>query len=149
MSKYRSKLDAVLRERERKEEEVKLQLLEMQDLLAEGENRLSRLRRAMEAVLRDLGERQKEGMVSTELDLYHQFIKQQSEKWEEERTTVEDLTHRCEKKREEVLEASREKKMVEKIESSRKEAYLKETKKKERDLFDDLAGRMKKGPPVA
>jgi flagellar FliJ protein len=147
MPRYQSKLEAVLRQRKRREEEVQEKFIEMKRDLSRAEDQLLHLHKEFEAALKELAEEQVKGIAPGELDLYYRFIKQQYDRLEERRKVVRQLSDQCEKKRQDLLEATREKKVVEKIEEKRKDVYLKDLEKKERDLLDELAGRPKREVP--
>lgn len=112
-----------------------------------AQDQLHRLHSELESALKDLAEQQVKGIAPGELDLYYRLIKHQYDRLEERRKALRHLADRCEKKREDLLEATREKKVVEKIEEKRKGLYLKELEKKERNLLDELAGRPKRESP--
>ncbi|MBI3802993.1 MAG: flagellar export protein FliJ [Nitrospirae bacterium] len=147
MPRYHSKLDAVLQQRKHHEEALQGEFLEMKRALDTAEEQLHRLHQELETALKDFAEQQGAGMAPHEMDLYYRFIKQQYGQLEERRATVQRLADQCERKRQDLLEATREKKVVEKIEANRKEFYFKGLQKKERDLLDELAGRAKKESP--
>lgn len=119
----------------------------MKHSLDAAEDQLRRLHKELEAALHDFSEQQGKGMAPGEMDLYYRFLKQQYDRLEERRTAVQRLTDQCDRKRQDLLEATREKKVVEKIESDRKEAYLKDLQKKEQNLLDELGGRPKRKSP--
>lgn len=147
MPRYRSKLDAVLKLRKRREEAVQEEFIEIKHDHDTAEDQLRRLHREFEAALKDLAEQQAKGIAPCELDLYYHLIKQQYDRLEERRKALQRLADQCERKRQDLLEATREKKVVEKIEEKRKEIFLKDLEKKERDLLDELAGRSKRESP--
>lgn len=147
MSRYQSKLDAVLKQRKRREEEVQEEFIEIKHDLNTAEDQVNDLHREFEAALKDLADQQKSGIAPGELDLYYRLIKQQYDRLEERRKTLQRLADQCEKKRLDLLEARCEKKAVEMIEKKRKEVHQKALEKKERDLFDELGGRSKRESP--
>ncbi|MCG3115854.1 MAG: flagellar export protein FliJ [Candidatus Manganitrophus sp. SA1] len=147
MPRYQPKLDAVLRQRKRREEEVQEEFIGLKHDLDTAQDQLHRLHRELESALKDLAEQQVKGIAPGELDLYYRLIKHQHDRLEERRKALQHLADRCEKKREDLLEATREKKVVEKIEEKRKDLYLKELEKKERNLLDELAGQPKRESP--
>ena len=147
MPRYHSKLNAVHRQRKRHEEEVQEEFIEMKHHLDAAEEELHRLHEELETALRDFAKQQGNGMVPSEMDLYYRFTKQQFDKLEDHRTAVQRLADQCEKKRQDLLEATREKKVIEKIEENRKELFLKDLQKKDRDLLDELAGHPKRESP--
>lgn len=147
MPRYQSKLDAVLKLRKRREEEVQQEFIEMKHDRDTAEDQLHRLHREFETALKDLAEQQAKGIAPCELDLYYHLIKQQYDRLEERRKALQRLADQCERKRQDLLEATREKKVVEKIEEKRKKIYLKDLEIKERNLLDELAGRTKRESP--
>jgi len=147
MPRYRSKFDPVLRQRKRRQEEAQEEFVEMKRDLDTAEEQLRHLHMEFETALKELSEQQAKGIAPGELDLYYRLIKQQCDRLEERRKALRRLADECEKKRQNLLEATREKKVVEKIEEKRKEVFLKEIEKKERDLLDELAGRSKREQP--
>ncbi|GEM_PF-2940347 len=147
MARYESKLDAVLRQRKHHEEAVRDEFLEVKHSLDAAEDQLHRLHKELEAALQDFAAQQGQGMAPGEMDLYYHFLKQQCDRLAERRAAVETLADQCERKRQDLLEATREKKVVEKIEANRKEVYLKDLQKKEEVLLDELGGRPKRKSP--
>jgi flagellar FliJ protein len=147
MPRYPSKLDAVLRQRKRRQEEVQEEFIGLKHDLDTAEDQLRLLHREFEAAMKELSEQQAKGIAPGELDLYYRLIKQQYDRMEERRKTIEHLADECERKRQDLLEATREKKVVEKIEEKRKEIFLKDLEKKERNLLDEVAGRPKRKSP--
>lgn len=147
MPRYQSKLDAVLRQRKHREEEVQEEFIELKHDFDAAQNHLHRLHRELESALKELAEQQVKGIAPGELDLYYRLIKHQYDRLEARRSALRDLSDQCERKREDLLKATREKKVVEKIEEKRKEIYLKDLEKKERNLLDELAGRAKRESP--
>ena len=147
MPRYRSKLDAVIRQRRLREEEVQTEFLGMKNHLASEGDQLQRLHQELEEALRDLTERQINGMEMNEIDLYYRFMKRQNERLESQRKVIQRLTDECEAKREELSSAMREKKVVENIDATREESFDKEMKRKEQRLTDEIAGRPKRETP--
>lgn len=147
MSRYRSKLEAVVRHRRLREEEIQMEFMGMKTHLTSEENHLRKLRQALEEAHRDLTKRQVTGMEMNEIDLYYRFTKRQNEKLEEQRKVIQRLMDECEAKREELTSAMREKKVVEKIDADREATFNKEAKRKEQRLLDEVAGRPKKETP--
>lgn len=143
MARYQSKLDAVLQQRKRHEEAVQGEFLGVKHSLDAAEDQLRQLHQELEAAMQEFTAQQGKGISPSEMDLYYRFLKQQYDKLEERRMAVQRLADQCERKRQDLLEATREKKVVEKIEANRKEAYLKELRRKEQIILDELAARPK------
>ena len=141
MTRYRSKLEAVVKQRQLREEEIQKEFSDMKNHLQSEGDRLGKLRQEMEETIEKLGEKQAQEMGMNEIDIYYRFMNRQNEKLHDQQKVVQDLTDACELKREELSSAMREKKVVEKIEADRQENFDKELKRKEQHVLDEIAGR--------
>lgn len=135
MARYQSKLDAVLQQRKRHEEAVQGEFLGMKHSLDAAEDQLRQLHKEMEAAMQEFTEQQGKGISPSEMDLYYRFLKQQYDKLEERRLAVQRLADQCERKRQDLLEATREKRWSRKSRQIGKKLISKSSGRKSRSFW--------------
>lgn len=147
MTRYRPKFDAVLRYRKHLEEEAQQAFAEAKKNLLIHEEELQRLRLDLQETLKDLSQKQIQGISTDELDLYYRFVKKQYEALQERQQWLRALSEQVEEKREHLSRAAKEKKAVEKIQETHRRGFVKSADKKEQKTLDETAGRRKKEKP--
>ena len=147
MAQSRSKLDAVLKHRRHREEEIQQEFAKAKGELMAQEEKLRKLRQRLQEALRDLSEKQARGFSADEMDLYNRFIKRQYTEMQAQQETVVEMEERYEANRELLSQAVREKKIVEKFQETNYKIFLQDSNKKEQGLLDEIAGKQKKRQP--
>ena len=144
MAQWRPKLDAVLRHRKHREEQVQQEFAEVKSELLAQEEKLRKLRRELQETLCQLREKHTEGISPDEIDLYDRFIKRQHAEMETQHMIIRGLNEQYEAKREILSQAVQEKKVIEKIQDTHRKAFLKDLDKKQQDILDEIAGKRKR-----
>jgi flagellar export protein FliJ len=140
MAGYQSKLKGILLHLRFQEEMAETELAEKIRQLALEENKLGGSRELMAQTNRNLIEKEAEGILSYELELYRRFIQSQKVMIKEQERVVQTLLEDYELCREKLAMAVKEKKVVEKIEKNRFQTYISKIEKKDQQAMDEIAG---------
>lgn len=135
MKQYKFKLDSILSFRERMEDQLKGELSDIGERLAEEEKRLADLN----DYCRMEGERmlEREEITPLELSLYNGYLKGIRHRIEDGEKLVEEWRARVEKKREELVEAAKEKKILEVMKGKDQKQYQVALGKIEQRMLDE------------
>ena len=144
---YRSKLDAVLRLRDFKEEVAHQDFMKLKGLLVEQEDAYSVLRESLDIAAAGLAKKQGNGLDVTALDMHYNYFRKACTEASERQRAIQILSRGCEAQRKVLVEAVQERQVVETIETRRKGEYLREVNKKEQSVLDEVGGRQKRMTP--
>lgn len=133
------KLQQVLDFRKEMERQRHREFLEARQALSSAESRLARELERSDRILREMFEKQGEGIDASELQLYSSFHECQKRKIEEQREVVQQLDQEVDSRRDLLLEASKEKKVLEKFRDRKIELRHQEHALKERKFLDELS----------
>lgn len=115
------------------------EFLEARQALSSAESRLAREQERSDRILRELMEKQGEGIDASELQLYSSFHQRQKRTIEEQREVVQQLDQEVDSRRDLLLEASKEKKVLEKFRDRKMDLIHQEQALKERKFLDELS----------
>ncbi|MFQ5543307.1 MAG: flagellar export protein FliJ [Nitrospiria bacterium] len=139
MKKYKTRLDAVLKVREY-DLDVQRQLFNKSNhQLNESKTRLCHLETEAIKARKQFSEKQKFGMMPSDIALFHHFNQCQEEKMQTQKEIINTLSKEVEKKRRALESRFREIKAIEKIETTRKIRFDSASKKRESDLMDEIS----------
>jgi flagellar export protein FliJ len=122
----------------------KQEFAETKQELEDANNRLNREEERVEHVNSEFMDRQHEGITASELQIYSSFFRKKSADIKNQRANVGLLNHELSKRREVLLDASKEKKILETLEKKSSRAIRKEIEEKEKGLMEEIAIRGKK-----
>jgi len=145
MARYESRLNAVLNERQIRQEQVERELAVERQGLSREEETLQKMIEASDTALKGLRERQQGPGLPGEIEIYYQFVSHQANRIKKQEEVVLAQRQIFEAKRQELEAVIRDKKMIEKIEEKRREVFLATLKKKESDFLDEVGSRMERG----
>jgi flagellar FliJ protein len=144
MRKKGFRLKQVLHYRKEMEKVRKQEFAETKQELEDANNRLNREEERVEHVNSEFMDRQQEGITASELQIYSSFFRKKSADIKNQRANVGLLNHELSKRREVLLDASKEKKILETLEKKSSRAIRKEIEEKEKGLMEEIAIRGKK-----
>lgn len=143
MAGYQSKLKGILLHLRFQEELAETELAEKNRQLALEEDKLNGSRELMAQTTRNLLEKEAEGILSYELELYQRFIQSQKEMIKDQERIVQAILEEYELCQEKLAMAVKEKKVVEKIEKNRFQTFINKIEKKEQQTMDEIAGQLR------
>jgi len=138
-------LQQVLNYRKEMERQRHREFVEARQALVSAQARLSREIERSDQILRELMEKQGEGIDASELSLYNSFREHQKQVISEQRETVDLLDREVEQRRTLLVEASKEKKVLEKYRDRTMEILRQEMMIKERKFLDEISLRRRGG----
>ena len=144
---YRSKLDAVLRLRDFNEEIAHQDFMRLKGLLVEEEDAYHALQVSLNIAADSLEKRQGNGLDVTALEMHYNYFRKVCTEASRRQRAIHLLSRTCEAKREVLVDAVKERQVVETIETRRKDEYLREVRKKEQQVLDEIGGRQKRITP--
>jgi flagellar FliJ protein len=139
MKKFRFKLETVLNVKEKREEQLKHELLRLNGLKQEQEKILKETKEKRAYIV---NEKRGESVGRTDVQtflFYDQHIEVLLSKIDNTVAKIGELERRVDKKRSEVVEASREKKVYEKLKEKQFEAFRKMVIFNEQQVLDEVA----------
>ena len=136
---YHFSLEPVLRHRKLIEEELQKETAVAKRLLLSEQDKLLDLEKAKNQCLRELQERQAEGIRALDISLYSNFIGQMSIQIKAQRKRISDVERNLAKKRNKLVQAMKSRKTVEQIKKNRLKAYEKSVRLKEQKWIDEVA----------
>ena len=144
---YQSKLDAVLRLRDFNEEVAHQNFTKLKGLLAEQEDAYDLLKGRLEVAAESLKRRQCNGLDVAALETHYSYFRKACTEARERQHAIRVLSRCCEAQQAVLVEAVKERQVVEAIETRRKSEYLREVRKKEQQVLDEVGGRQKRMTP--
>lgn len=144
--KFKFSLETLLNLKEQHLEGLKEELSRLLTSLGEAEERLEGLRKRRIWYRDEFRRRQQEGLSSLEILYYEDFLSDLEDKIHRQRERVEGLKVEIEKKREEILRASRELKTLQRLKERRWREFKRELQRQEGLLLDEFGLRRKAFP---
>lgn len=140
MKKFNFRLQKVMQVKEEVEKQKMLDLADAKRFVAEEEKRLGHLQSQDEAY-RETIERRKtaERINPMEMDLYYRYLRKLGDEIDLQNGRVQDARDKMEKRRQVLLNASKERKVLEKLREKKYTAFRAEVTKKEQNFIDDVA----------
>lgn len=139
MKKFSFKLETVLNVKERKEEQLKHELLKLQALKALEEQLLAEVKEKRAYITRQKSDENKRGTDIQSLIHFEQYIGSLLKKIDDTQKNIKVLEKKADIKREEVVEASREKKVFEKLKEKQFGEFQKAVIQNEQKVLDEMA----------
>jgi len=144
---YQSRLDAVLRLRDFKEEAAHHDFMKLSGLLVEQEDAYNILLERLDVAAEGLAKKQGDDLDLTALDTHYSYFRKACTEASQRHRTIQVLSRSCEVQRQVLVEAVQDRQVVETIETRRKDAYRREVNKKEQHVLDEVGGRQKRMTP--
>ena len=138
---YQFNLQVLLDYRRRIEERLEIELPHIKRTLEEKKQMLLTSQSEKQKVEQELVHREGKIIDVNEDLLYRDYFRGMREKIREQREGVENTKKECDAKREELLAATKKKKVLEKIKDNDLKNFLRETKRRERILIDEVGTR--------
>ena len=136
---YHFSLEPVLRHRKLIEEELQKETATTKRRLLSEQEKLLDLERAKNQCLRELQERQVEGIRALDISLYSDFIGQMTIQIGTQQKKISDIERNLAKKRNKLVQAMKARKTVEQIKKNRLSAYEKAVRLNEQKWIDEVA----------
>ena len=132
-------LQQVLNYRKEVEKVRKGEFVTAKNALESATDRLQREETKARQLSDELTDKQANGMLAYELQLYSDFSRKQRDQIRQQRQTVDQLDRQVDEKREELLTATKEKKVLETYKEKQVKAHRQAQSEKERLFMDEIA----------
>ena len=139
MAKDKFKLNQVLNLRQEVEKVRQIEFIAARGELERAEEHLRREEQEAEKLAREIIEKQQDGILAVELQLYANFSHRKKNDIEQQRVKVDTLDRKVAEKRETLLTASKDKKVLESFKEKRVTAHKQELAGKEREFMDEIS----------
>ncbi len=139
MKKFKFKLETVLNVKERKEEQLKHELLKLQALKIQEEQFLAEVKEKRAYISREKSNENKKGTDIQSLIHFEQYLGVLLKKIDDAKKNIKVLEKKADIKREEVVEASREKKVFEKLKEKQFGEFQRVVNENEQKVLDEMA----------
>ena len=139
MHKFR--FESVLRHRENIERNHIHEMSRLQASQAEEERVLSLTVDQVTEIIEHIAKEETEGIRSNEVAMYRTFLESARAGILEQEKKIINIQRLIEKKRPQLINASKEKKVLEKFKRKKKEEFILEFNKKEQKIMDDIAAK--------
>ena len=139
MKKFKFKLETVLNVKEKKEEQLKHELLKLQALRIQEEQLLAEAKEKRAYISMEKSNENKKGTDIQSLIHFEQYLGVLLRKIDDTKKNIKVLEKKADIKREEVVEASREKKVFEKLKEKQFGEFLKVVNENEQKVLDEMA----------
>ena len=139
MKKFRFKLETVLNVKEKREEQLKHELLKLQALKVQEEQLLSEVKEKRAYISREKSNENKKGTDIQSLINFEQYLGVLLKKIDDTQKNIKVLEKKADIKREEVVEASREKKVFEKLKEKQFGEFQRVVNENEQKVLDEMA----------
>ena len=136
---HRFKLEALLNHRRHQEEICQKELAQTERLLADEKDKLRRLKNEQRDNIQKLQIKQKEKINVSDIILSVSYIRQLSEKIEEQKNCLQEATKTVNQKRHELITIVKKRKTLEKLKEKEWLAYQQKMMQNERKFMDDVA----------
>jgi len=140
MHKFR--FESLLRHRENIERNHIHEMSRLQASQAEEERVLSLTVDQVRELLEHIAKEEKEGIRSNEVSMYRTFLESARASILEQEKKIINIQGLIEKKRPQLISASKEKKVLEKFKRKKRERFIQELNKKEQKIMDDIAAKI-------
>jgi len=135
---HRFRFKSVLRHRENIEKNRMHEISKLQASLAEEERVLSFTVLQIKDILEHIGKEANEGIRSNEVSMYRTFVESARASMRVQEEKILAVQELIEKKRRQLIHASKEKKVIENLKRKKMESAALELKKKEQKIMDDI-----------
>ena len=142
MNVSKSKMNVLIKVKTHLEKKAHMELMKIRDTKEKETQSLTSLVDAKHTAAQEAEAKARSKAVDLQANVA--FLKQLSEKIEDQRQKVQEIRLKEDAKREELVEKSKSRKMVEKLTQKKHEEMMKETDRKEQGLNDVLAQRTRK-----
>lgn len=139
MKKFKFKLETVLNVKERKEEQLKHELMQIQALKIREEQLLSEVKEKRAYISMEKSDENKKGTDIQNLVNFEQYLGVLLKKIDDTQNSIKVLEKKADIKRVEVVEASRQKKVFEKLKEKQFGEFQKVVIQNEQKVLDEMA----------
>lgn len=139
MKKFKFDLQPLLGHRKRKEDGLKRELADVRRQLAKETKLLNKLHTELGFYQEELKGKQKKKFNPDEITVYHKYFNRMQKVIENQNIIVEEFIKEVEKKREELMNASKEKKAIENLKDKKHSSYIKLARNEEQKIIDEVA----------
>jgi len=120
------------------EENLQRELAVLKELLLVEQQKLKDYKNNRSALLGELEQKQSHGVAISEISLYVRFIEQLSGNMTKQEETVRIVQEQVDKKRQDLIEATKKKKILERLKEKALRAYEQLLRKKEEDFLNEV-----------
>jgi len=135
---YKFALEPVLNHREFLEKKLQGELGILRRSLADEKRRMRAYRKAKNAFVGELKQKQSQSVTMSEISLYIGFLARLSRDIERQREKVDQVEKNLEKRLEELIDAKKKRKTLEEIKNKRLKAYNHELRRKEQNFLNEV-----------
>lgn len=139
MKKFQFKLETVLNVKERREEQLKHELMKLQALKIQEEQLLAEVKEKRAHISKQKSDENKKGTDIQSLIHFEQYLGVLLKKIDDTKKSIKVLGEKADIKREEVVEASREKKVFEKLKEKQYAEFQRVVIQNEQKMLDEMA----------
>jgi flagellar FliJ protein len=139
MKKFQFKLETVLNVKERREEQLKHELMKLQALKIQEEQLLAEVKEKRAYISKQKSDENKKGTDIQSLIHFEQYLGVLLKKIDDTKKSIKVLGEKADIKREEVVEASREKKVFEKLKEKQYTEFQRVVIQNEQKMLDEMA----------
>lgn len=140
MKKFSFPFQFLLKYREKKEDRLRKELAQLKRRLEKERENLAQLELDSMTNIRELGEKHQGKEIETALVLpYYSYLDNLFNQIKEQSKVVSDISQEMEKKRKEVIEASKEKKIIKKLKERKWAEFVHERERVEQNFIDEIA----------
>lgn len=139
MKKFIFKLETVLNVKERREEQLKHELMKLQALKIQEEQLLGEVKEKRAYISRQKSDENKQGTDIQNLIYFEQYLGVLLKKIDDTKKSIKVLEEKADIKRVEVVEASREKKVFEKLKEKQFGEFQRIVIQNEQKVLDEMA----------
>ncbi len=136
---YRFSLEPVLKHRKLIEEELQKEMAATKRRLLSVQKKLLELEKTKSRCLRELQEKQAQGIRALDISLYSDFIGQVTIQITAQRKKVTGIEENLKKKRKRLIQAMKERKTVDQLKKNRLKIYERNEQRKEQKWVDEIA----------
>ena len=137
---YQFNLESLLKHRCYQEEILRKELADLKMRMEAEKDRLKALRQKKHKTLLALRQKQSDGLRTSEIKLYNDFLDQLSKEMEVQWQKVMEAERNFNKKRQDLIVAMKKRKTLDRLKEKGLLAYEQELSKKERSFMDEVAG---------
>lgn len=140
MKKFSFPFQFLLKYREKKEDRLRKELAQLKRRLEEERENLAQLELDSMTNIRELGEKHQSKKIETALILpYYSYLDNLFHQIKKQNKTISDISQEMEKKRKEVIEASKEKKIIKKLKERKWAEFVHKRERVEQNSIDEIA----------
>jgi len=140
MKKFSFPFQFLLKYRERKEDRLRKELAQFKRRLEKEREYLAQLELDSMTNMRELGEKYQSQEIETALVLpYYSYLNNLFHQIKKQNKIVSDISREMEKKRKQVIEASKEKKVIKKLKERKWAEFVHERERAEQNFIDEIA----------